>query len=84
MTIKKLNETEKKEIIKNLETLKKDMIKQYYICIENKNIVMNETFNKDLFFNILKNTNNIIKMYNKNYDLNISLLDIYNINFITL
>ena len=84
MTIKKLNETEKKELIENIELLKKDMIKNYYICIENKNIVMNETFNKDLFFNILKNTNNIIKMYNKNYDLNISLLDIYNINFITL
>ena len=84
MTIKKLNETEKKELIENIELLKKDMIKNYYICIENKNIVMNETFNKDLFFNILKNTNNIIKMYNKNYDLNIKLIDIYNINFITL
>ena len=84
MTIKKLNENEKKEIIKNLETLKNDMIKQYYICIENKNIVLNETLNKDLFFNVLKNTNNIIKMYNENYNLNVSLLDIYNINFITL
>ena len=79
-----LNENEKKEIIKNVNETKINLINQYYKCIENKNIVLNETLNKDLFFNVLKTYNKTIKEINKIYDLNIKLIDLYNINFITL
>ena len=79
-----LNENEKKEIIKNVTETKKNLINQYYKCIENKNIVLNENLNKDLFFNILKNYNEIIKEINKLYNLNIKVIPLYDINFITL
>ena len=79
-----LNENEKKEIEKNLNEFKENMINQYYKCIENKNIVLNETLNKDLFFNILKNFNETIKLYNETYNLNVKLINLYDIKFITL